>query len=113
KGLRRAERHADDLAVLVGNPVQVGDAIEQAVQHRPGLHPCQVHAEATVNAAGERDVRAPCAVDVKYVRVGPARFVAVGGAHAQVDLRALSDGHTVDLDGSGGGARNADERRLV
>jgi hypothetical protein len=37
-----------------------------------------MHAEAVVNAARERDVRAPRPVDIERAGIGPPRFVAIG-----------------------------------
>src|SRR6476660_2059916 len=71
KCLRRSERHTDDLAVLVGHQLQVGHAIEEAVEHRPRFHPRQMHAEAAVNAARDGDVRATRPANVEHVGVGP------------------------------------------
>ena len=92
---------------------EIGHPVEEAVQHRLRFDPGQMHAEAAVDAAGERDVRAPRSVDVEHVGILPSLLVAIGRTHAQVDLRALRDRHAVHLDIAGGVARHQDQRGLV
>src|SRR5206468_12676357 len=95
---------------IVGHEGQVLDAVEQAVEHDPRLQPGQVHAEAHVDTAGERDVGLPRAADVKPVGVGPTAFVAIRRAHAHVDLRVGGDCLAADFDFRGGGSHDYGQR---
>ena len=69
QGGRGAERLAVDVRVVVGEQFDVGQAVQQALQGDPGLHPGQMQAHAGVLAGGEGDVRQALAEDVELLRV--------------------------------------------
>ena len=77
-------------------PLRQGDVRQPLYQRREdqlGLQPCQLCAEAMVNAAAERQRPDMLAADVEAVRIGILRRVAVGrpqqGDHAFVNFGAV------------------------
>ena len=98
QGGRRTERHADDMRWWGARvEAQIRQPLEQRVDGDHSLHARQVHAEAKVGAAAERQVRDVLAGGIEAVRVGVARRVPVGGRDADADVRSRRDGDPAEL----------------
>ena len=93
--------------------LQVGYAVEEAVQHRLRFDPVPGAFRDSCGSRLRTRCPPPRSVDVERARVGPSRFVTVGRADTEVDLRALRDRYAVDLHVLVCVARHPDQRRLV
>src|SRR5690348_15120426 len=67
-------------------------------QDELALEPRDRLADATVNAAAERDMTGNAALDVEFVRLLPTPRVAVRRGEEQKHLLALADAHAADID---------------
>src|SRR5689334_1741737 len=74
KLVRRAEREAADLTVVIAVEAQVGKAIEQGADGDPRLGAREVRAGAEMLAEAEGDVIVGAAVDVEAIGVGVVRL---------------------------------------
>lgn len=84
------------------------EPVQQLVEDRPQLHPCEVAAQAEVRAAAEADLRVGAAGDVEAVGVGEDVGVEVARAVEQHDLLARRDPLPAEL---GVAPRGAPERQ--
>ena len=114
EGHREVLHAVDELrlqALHVAVLVDVGQAVEQVLEHHLDLHAGQVGPQAEVRAAAaEGDVGVGVPADVEDVGVLEDVLVAVGRGVEEDDLVALLDRRPAQLEVAGGGAAEVHDR---
>src|SRR5262245_22604621 len=90
-----AERYRAEPLGLPGEP-DVGEPFEQHTHGDVTVQACQWRAETEVRTRAEGQVRVAAAADIKRVRIGKGRTIAVGARRE--DDALLSRGHTEPAD---------------